>query len=77
MRGRRTMNNKMSLVPPPNEIIWTQYLHNEIPIYAITSTKIRDYYYLYEVKDNKLIKTKYKNKDPTELEKYMKLGVKE
>ena len=72
MRERRTMNNKMPLVSPPNEIIWVQYLQNEIPIYAITSTIIRDYYYLYEVKDNKLIKTKYKNKDPTELEKYMK-----
>ena len=72
MRERRTMNNKMPLVLPPNETIWVQYLHNEIPIYAITSTKVRDCYYLYEVKDNKLIKTKYKNKDPTELEKYIK-----
>lgn len=66
------MNRPTTLIPPPNEIIWVQYLQNEIPIYVITSTKIRDYYYLYEVKDNKLIKTKYKNKDPTELEKYMK-----
>lgn len=66
------MNRPTILIPPPNEIIWVQYLQNEIPIYVITSTKIRDYYYLYEVKDNKLIKTKYKNKDPTELEKYMK-----
>lgn len=71
------MNKPIPLTPPPNEIIWVQYLQNEIPIYVITSTKIRDCYYLYEVKDNKLIKTKYKNKDPTELEKYMKLGVKE
>lgn len=66
------MNRPEILTPPPNEIIWVQYLQNEIPIYVITSTKIRDYYYLYEVKDNKLIKTKHKNKDPTELEKYMK-----
>lgn len=66
------MNRPKILTPPPNEIIWVQYLQNEIPIYVITSTKIRDYYYLYEVKDNKMIKTKYKNKDPTELEKYMK-----
>lgn len=66
------MNKPTILTPPSNEIIWVQYLQNEIPIYVITSTKIRDYYYLYEVKDNKLIKTKYKNKDPTELEKYMK-----
>lgn len=71
------MNRPTILTPPSNEIIWVQYLQNEIPIYVITSTKIRDYYYLYEVKDNKLIKTKYKNKDPTELEKYMKSGVKE
>ena len=66
------MNRPTTLTPPPNEIIWVQYLQNEIPIYVITSTKIRDCYYLYEVKDNKLIKTKHKNKDPTELEKYMK-----
>lgn len=66
------MNRPTILTPPSNEIIWVQYLQNEIPIYVITSTKIRDYYYLYEVKDNKLIKTKHKNKDPTELEKYMK-----
>lgn len=72
MRERRTINNKMSLVSPPNETIWVQYLHNEIPIYAITSTKIRDCYYLYEVKDNKLIKTKYKSNDPTELEAFIK-----
>ena len=66
------MNRPTILTPPPNEIIWVQYLQNERPVYVITSTKIRDCYYLYEVKDNKLIKTKYKNKDPTELEKYMK-----
>ena len=66
------MNRPITLITPPNEIIWVQYLQNEIPIYVITSTKIRDCYYLYEVKDNKLIKTKHKNKDQTELEKYMK-----
>lgn len=60
------------LIPPKNEIIWVQYLHNGVPIYVITSTRIRDCYYLYEVNDNQLVKTKYKNKDPTELEKYIK-----
>lgn len=60
------------LTPPKNEIIWAQYLHNGVPVYAITSTKLRDVYYLSEVKDNKLIKTKYKSNDPTELEQYIK-----
>lgn len=59
------------LTPPKNEIIWVQYLHNGVPVYAITSTKLRDVYYLSEVKDNKLIKTKYKSNDPTELEQYI------
>ena len=59
------------LIPPKNEIIWVQYLHNGVPVYAITSTKLRDVYYLSEVKDNKLIKTKYKSNDPTELEQYI------
>lgn len=67
-----TMDKPTILKPPPNEIIWVQYLQNEIPIYIITSTKIRDCYYLYEVKANKLIKTKYKSKDPTELEQHIK-----
>ena len=60
------------LTPPKNETIWVQYLHNGVPVYAITSTKLRDVYYLYEVKANKLIKTKYKSKDPTELEQHIK-----
>lgn len=40
------------LVPSSNEIIWVQYLHNNIPIYAITSAKTRDCYYLYKIKNN-------------------------
>ena len=41
-------------------------------MYVITSTKLRDEYYLYKVKNGDYVKTRYKNKDPTVLEKYMK-----
>jgi hypothetical protein len=58
------------------EIVWVTYLYNGKPIYIITSTKLRDEYYLYKVENGKYVKTKYKNKDPTELEKYMKEGIK-
>lgn len=55
-----------------NEIIWVQYLYKGEPMYVITSTKLRDEYYLYKVKNGDYVKTRYKNKDPTVLEKYMK-----
>ena len=60
------------LTTPKNEIVWVQYLHDGKPTHVITSTTLRNYYYLYEVKNNALIRTKYKSKDPTELEKYIK-----
>ena len=59
--------------PPKNEIILAQYIKDDKPVYIITSTMLRDVYYLYKVENDKLIKTKYKNKNPTELEKYMDL----
>lgn len=59
--------------PPKNEIILVQYVKDDKTIYLVTSSRLRDMYYLYKIEDDKLIKTKYKNKNPTELEKYMDL----
>ena len=59
--------------PPKNEIILVQYIKDDKPVYIITSTMLRDMYYLYKVENDKLVKTKHKNKTPTELEKYMDL----
>ena len=59
---------------PKNEILWVQYLVDGEPKYAITSDKLRSVYYLCELVDGKLVKTKHKNKDPTQLEKYMNMG---
>jgi hypothetical protein len=56
---------------PKNEILWVQYLVDGKPKYTITSDKLRSVYYLCEVVGEKLVKTKYKNKDPTELDKYV------
>ena len=36
-----------------NEIIWVTYLYHGKPLYAITSTKPRDEYYLYKVENEK------------------------
>ena len=56
-----------------NEKICTQYGDgNGNVIYVISvNIPISDTYYLYEVVDGKCIKTKFKNKDPTELEKWV------
>lgn len=59
--------------PPKNEIILVLYTKDDKPVYIITSTILRDTYCLYKIENDKLIKTKYKNKNPTELEKYMDL----
>ena len=56
---------------PVGESVWVQYLQDGKPLYIITSTKLRDVYFLYEVKCTSLVKTKYEDKDPTMLEKYM------
>ena len=54
-----------------NEKIWLTQI-TSAKTYIITSTNLRDMYYLYEVIDGKPVKTKYKNANPTELNKYMK-----
>lgn len=54
-----------------NEKIWLTQI-TPIKTYIVTSTNLRDVYYLYEVIDGKPVKTKHKNADPTELNKYMK-----
>ena len=54
-----------------NEKIWLTQI-TSTKIYIITSTNLRDTYFLYEVIDGKPVKTKYKNANPTELNKYIK-----
>ena len=56
---------------PVGERLWVQYLQDGKPLYIITSTRLRDVYYLYEVKGTSLVKTKYEAKYPTILEKHM------
>lgn len=62
----------MDLKIPNNEILWVTYIINEKPAYAITSTKIRDVYYLYRVKDDELVRTNRRAENPNDLEKYVK-----
>ena len=57
---------------PNNEILWVTYIINEKPAYAITSTKIKDVYYLYRVKDDDLVRTNRRAENPNDLEKYVK-----
>lgn len=64
------------LEAPKNEIIWVTYLMDSKPAYAITSTKIRDIYYLYKVENEKLVKTNHKAENPIDLERYIKRGTK-
>ncbi len=59
------------LSSPKGEIIWAVYKDNGVPTHAITSTPLRDIYYLCEVKYDKLVKTKKKAENPTQLEKYI------
>ena len=54
-----------------NEKIWLTQI-TSTKTYIITSTNLRDTYFLYEVVDGKPVKTKYKNENPIELNKYMK-----
>ena len=55
-----------------NERVWVQYfnINNEI-LGIVTSNKNREMYFLYKVVDGRLTKSRYKNRDPTELEKYI------
>ena len=54
-----------------NEILWLQFIREGEVVGLITSTPARDKYFLYEVKENKPVKTKHKSADPTTLEKYI------
>lgn len=60
------------LKSPKNEKIWAQYCVDGTVLYVITSTAVRDIYYLCEVVDGKCIKTKKKSSNPLELEKHIK-----
>ena len=55
-----------------SEILWLTHTTSTNLIYLVTSNKTRDTYFLYEVVDGKPVKTKYKNANPTELNKYIK-----
>ena len=57
---------------PKDETLWVQIIKNEVVAYAITSNALRTEYYLYKVGKDKLKKTRYKNADPTELERKIK-----
>ena len=59
------------LMPPKNEIIWVQYIIGGEAEYAITSTSLRDVYYLCTIKNSKCVKTKHKSKFPMDLEKFI------
>lgn len=54
-----------------NEIIWVQYKFNGVLKFITTSDINRQNYFLYEVVDGKGVKSSHKNKDPTELEKWV------
>ena len=66
------MSTKISA--PAGEIIWVQYVNNGAITHFITSTKMRDYYYLYKIVNDKVVKTKYKSNNPMQLEKYIEKG---
>jgi hypothetical protein len=56
---------------PKNENVWVQYIQDDKVTHIITSTKMRDIYYLYKIDDNKLVKTKHKSSNPVDLEKWI------
>ncbi len=62
----------MQIETPKNEIIWLQIVKDGVVTHIITSTALRDLYYLYRVEDGKPKKTRYKSEDPTELEEKIK-----
>ena len=57
---------------PKGETLWVQIIKNGVVAYAITSNTLRTEYYLSKVDKDKLKKTRYKNADPTELERKIK-----
>lgn len=66
--------NKINSIVSKNEKVWVRYFDEKDNMVAIiTSDKNRDYYFLYLLIDNKMTKSKHKNHNPIELEKYIKL----
>lgn len=53
------------------ETVCLTYKIDGKPKYYITSTALRDVYYLYEVINNVAIKTKHKANNPTDLYKFI------
>ena len=62
----------MARVKDDDLITCLTYLVDDKPKYIIKMTPLRDTYYLYEMVNGKLIKTKYKAEIPTDLYKYIK-----
>lgn len=71
----KTENTKSQLSKSPfskGETVCLTYKIDGKPKYYITSTALRDVYYLYEVINNTITKTKYKANNPTDLYEFMK-----
>lgn len=67
-------NTKSQLSKSPfskGETVCLTYKIDGKPKYYITSTALRDVYYLYEVINNTITKTKYKADNPTDLYKFI------
>ena len=70
-----TENTKSQLNKTPfskGETVCLTYKIDGKPKYYITSTALRDVYYLYEVTKDTIIKTKHKADNPTDLYEFMK-----
>lgn len=61
---------------PKSETLWVQYMNKGNVTHFITSNTYRDKYFLYEVNDGQIIKTKHKADNPLDLEKYLTGGAK-
>ena len=69
-----TENTKSQLSKSPfskGETVCLTYKIDGKPKYYITSTVLKDVYYLYEVINNVAIKTKHKSNNPTDLYEFM------
>lgn len=65
-----TENTKSPFIK--GETVCLTYKIDGKPKYYITSTALRDVYYLYEVINDVAIKTKHKADNPTDLYEFMK-----
>lgn len=68
-------NTKSQLSKSPfskGETVCLTYKIDGKPKYYITSTALRDIYYLYEVVNDTITKTKHKANNPTDLYEFMK-----